>query len=158
MSINIERILTFKGLTERGLVTLLLLLGVLVVSLARPGARPEPDRPRRGAVGRSIVITVVVGILTLQSRPSGEELSHFTSSLVISAIGTLPFIVAGVSLLADAGGGLSWVLAAPSAPSSARCSTPGSCWSRSCAERARPRDQSGVHRSAAVIASATNRP
>ena len=58
-----------------------------------------------------IVITVVVGMLTLRSRSSGEAPSHFTSSLGVSAIGTLPFIVAGVSPLAEAGGGLRWVLA-----------------------------------------------
>src|SRR5829696_513318 len=78
---------------------------------ARPGARPEPTALGVELLVEGIVITVVVGILTLRSRPSGEEPSHFTSSVVISAIGTLPFIVAGVSLLADAGGGLSWVLA-----------------------------------------------
>ena len=110
ISINIQRILGYPGLPERGLVTLLLLLGVLVVSLLllEPGLS-------RTTVGielliEGVVITVTVAALTLMSRPRGEE-SYLVSALVLAGIGTLPFVVAGVSFLADFGGGMSWVLA-----------------------------------------------
>jgi len=110
ISINIERILSFKGLPERGLVTLLLLLGVLVVSLIC--LQPGQGRSSLGVslLVEGIVITVVVARLTLSARTTGGEESHFASSLFIAAIGTLPFIVAGISVLAEAGGGLQWVL------------------------------------------------
>ena len=110
ISINIERILSFKGLPERGLVTLLLLLGVLVVSLIC--LQPGQSRTSLGVslLVEGIVITAVVARLTLAARATGEQESHFGSSLFIAAIGTLPFIVAGVSVLAEAGGGLQWVL------------------------------------------------
>jgi hypothetical protein len=109
ISINIERILGYRGLPERGLVTLLLLLGVLVVSLLllEPGLS-------RSTVGiellvEGVVITVTVAALTLRSRPRDEE-SYLVSALVLAGVGTLPFIVAGVSFLAAFGGGMTWVL------------------------------------------------
>jgi hypothetical protein len=109
ISINIERILGYRGLPERGLVTLLLLLGVLVVSLLllEPGLS-------RTAVGiellvEGVVLTVVVAALTLTSRPRDQE-SFIVSALVLAGIGTLPFVVAGISFLAEAGGGMTWVL------------------------------------------------
>ena len=111
ISINLERIVNFRGLPERGLVTLLLLLGVLVVSLM--GLEPGVSRTAFGVqlLVEGIVITVVTGTLTLRTRPEPDEPEqHLLSSLSIAAIGTLPFIVAGVSMLAESGGGLSWVL------------------------------------------------
>jgi hypothetical protein len=111
ISINIERILGYRGLPERGLVTLLLLLGVLVVSLLllEPGLS-------RTAVGiellvEGVVLTVVVAALTLTSRPRPRDQESFiVSALVLAGIGTLPFVVAGISFLAEAGGGMTWVL------------------------------------------------
>jgi modulator of FtsH protease len=110
ISINIERILKYPGLPERGLVTLLLLLGVLVVSLLllEPGLS-------RTAVGiellvEGVVITATVATLTLLSRPRDDEESYLASALLLAAIGTVPFVVAGVSFLAHSGGGMTWVL------------------------------------------------
>ena len=111
ISINIQRILGYPGLPERGLVTLLLLLGVLVVSLLL--LEPGLGRTTIGIelLIEGVVITVAVAALTLRSRPRGEEESFLVSALVLAGIGTLPFVVAGVSFLADFGGGMSWVLA-----------------------------------------------
>jgi hypothetical protein len=110
ISINIERILNYPGLPERGLVTLLLLLGVLVVSLLL--LEPGLSRTTVGIelVIEGVVVTVAVTALTLISRPRGEQESYLASALLLAAVGTLPFVVAGVSFLAEAGGGLSWVL------------------------------------------------
>ena len=111
ISINIERILNYPGLPERGLVTLLLLLGVLVVSLLL--LEPGLSRTTVGIelLVEGVVITVTVAMLTLWKRPSEEE-SHLASALLLAGIGTVPFVVAGVSFLAEAGGGMTWVLTA----------------------------------------------
>lgn len=110
ISINIERILRYPGLPERGLVTLLLLLGVLVVSLLL--LEPGLSRTTVGVelLVEGVVITVTVAALTLRSRPRGDEESYLRSALVLAGIGTVPFVVAGVSFLAESGGGMSWVL------------------------------------------------
>ena len=110
ISINIERILKYPGLPERGLVTLLLLLGVLVVSLLL--LEPGLSRTTVGLelLVEGVVITVTVAALTLRARPSGDEESYLASALVLAGIGTVPFVVAGVSFLAEAGGGMTWVL------------------------------------------------
>jgi hypothetical protein len=110
ISINIQRILGYPGLPERGIVTLVLLLGVLVVSLML--LEPGLSRTTVGIelVIEGVVVTVAVTALTLISRPRGEQESYLASALLLAAVGTLPFVVAGVSFLAEAGGGLSWVL------------------------------------------------
>jgi hypothetical protein len=110
ISINIQRILGYPGLPERGLVTLLLLLGVLVVSLLL--LEPGLSRTTVGIelLVEGLLITVTVVVLTLKSRPRDQEESFIVSALVLAGIGTLPFVVAGVSFLAESGGGMSWVL------------------------------------------------
>jgi hypothetical protein len=110
ISINIERILKYPGLPERGLVTLLLLLGVLVVSLLL--LEPGLSRTTVGIelLVEGVVITVTVVVLTLKSRPRDEEESFIVSALVLAGIGTVPFVVAGVSFLTESGGGMTWVL------------------------------------------------
>jgi hypothetical protein len=110
ISINIERILKYPGLPERGLVTLLLLLGVLVVSLLL--LEPRLSRTTVGIelLVEGVVITVTVVALTVKSRPRGDQESFLASALLLAGIGTVPFVVAGVSFLAESGGGMTWVL------------------------------------------------
>jgi hypothetical protein len=110
ISINIQRILGYPGLPERGIVTLVLLLGVLVVSLLL--LEPGLSRTTVGIelLVEGVVVTVAVTALTLMSRPRDEQKSYLASALLLAAVGTLPFVLAGVSVLAEAGGGLSWVL------------------------------------------------
>jgi len=81
-----------QGLPERGLVTL-------------------PDGPGRGGAGRRHRHHRGRRHADAEVALERRGAVHFTSSLGVSAIGTLPFIVAGVSPLAEAGGGLRWVLA-----------------------------------------------
>jgi energy-converting hydrogenase Eha subunit A len=110
ISINLQRILSHRGLPERGLVTLLLLLGVLVVSLM--ALEPGQSRIDLGweLFGEGVVITVAVITTTLLARPEPGQESHLASALTIAAIGSVPFIAAGISVLSHAGGGLEWVL------------------------------------------------
>jgi hypothetical protein len=111
ISINLDRILKVRGLPERALVTLLLLLGVLVISLLL--LQPGQGRTTVGTelLVEGIAITALVAAFTIRSRPGADQESHLLSSMFIAAIGTLPFVVAGASMLAESGGGLTWAAA-----------------------------------------------
>ena len=84
---------------------------VAFLVIKRPWAKGEtPITFTTVVVGKGNIAAQVTANGTLSARTTGGEESHFASSLFIAAIGTLPFIVAGVSVLAEAGGGLQWVL------------------------------------------------
>jgi modulator of FtsH protease len=112
VSINVERILAYRGLPERALQALLVLVGALVASLF--ALAPVADR----TLGWLVMITgiVVTGATVMLERVSLPE-RHDRSvraaigQLVLSALGTLPLLVGGISLVAGGGGGLYWVLA-----------------------------------------------
>ncbi len=111
VSINIEAILKLPGLPDRALLTLLLLLGVVVVSLL--GLVPGQSRTALSIelLVEGIVCTVAIAVLTARSLPRDAQRSWVVGRLAVAAIGTLPFVVGGASLLAQAGGGLYWTFA-----------------------------------------------
>jgi hypothetical protein len=114
VSINIERILAFPALTSRSASTMMLFaLPVLVGTLLL-----VPDQSS-SALGLELIITgVAAGAgLLWTNRPAkrGEHepqvswlLLRFATSITIPAF----LLVAGVSLLVGAGGGLYWVVPA----------------------------------------------
>jgi hypothetical protein len=113
VSINVERILEFKGLPERALETLLLLLGVLVVSVI--GLIPGMSETALGALflGEALAIGAVIWRLPwaeTEGDPASAR-SRVAGRLAIRTMGTLPFAIGGVSMLATAGGGLYWIAA-----------------------------------------------
>jgi modulator of FtsH protease len=105
VSINVERILQFRGLPERGLVTVLLLLSAVVVSLF--GLIPDQSQEAFG------VEVVVVGLalcaavlgLTLHSRPEPGQESHMRSALTVPSVGAIALLAGGVVLLAGGDSG-----------------------------------------------------
>jgi hypothetical protein len=111
ISINIERILQLEGLPDRALETVLLLLSVVLVSLI--GLIPGQGTTALGTelLGEGLVFGATITVLTLRSLPhhSGSR-SWLFGRLVVTATATLPFIVGGASLLAEAGGGLYWIV------------------------------------------------
>ncbi len=112
VSINIERILGFEGLPERALETLVLLLGVVVVSIV--GLIPGQTRTALGVELATVGLIAVAGIARLlrHSRPKpGEPVTWLISRLVLVGSGTLPFVVGGATLWAESGGGLYWISA-----------------------------------------------
>jgi hypothetical protein len=117
VSVNIQDILKYAGLPTRALQTLLLLLSAVVVSLV--GLIPSQSTTALGAELLAIGLVFGGWVLVLAARAveSTREyvrpLFHF--GLVIP--GTVPLIVGAVSLLAQSGGGLYWIVGA----SSARC-------------------------------------
>lgn len=110
VSINIDHILEFEGLPERALETLILLLGAVVISLfgLAPGQGSTAlglELAFAGAVG-----VAATGVLTFRSLPHGGPRAWLIGRASIATLGTVPFVVAGVSLIAERGGGLYWAL------------------------------------------------
>ncbi len=133
VSINIERILKFENLPERALETVILLLGVVVISIT--GLIPGQDHVALGIelLVLGSILAAVVGRLLTRYRPTGDEPRLWLSTrLAMLAWATLPYVIGGLSILVTDGAGLYWVVfgivgALDRAPSR----TPGCCWSRS---------------------------
>ncbi len=112
VSINLERILEFTGLPERALQTLLLLLGVVVVSII--GLIPGQSDTALGAELLAAGLIVLAAIAALSRKivmPDDAPPSWALSRYAVLAIGTVPIIVGGVSVMATSGGGLYWIVA-----------------------------------------------
>jgi modulator of FtsH protease len=113
VSINLERILGFKGLPERALETLMLLLGVLLVSIV--GLMPGQSHVALGLELLAIATTmtvIAVRLPVLTGDGSGhEELTWKLSrwSVRLAAVG--PLWVGGLFELLAIGGALYWVAA-----------------------------------------------
>ena len=110
VSVNIERILEFKGLPERALQTLLLLLSVVVASVICliPGQSTT-------ALGiELLVVCVCFGMaicrLLFETVPGAREYERASFHLWLVLPGTVPFLVGALSMLARAGGGLYWIV------------------------------------------------
>jgi modulator of FtsH protease len=112
VSINVDRILKFKGLPERALETVLLLLSVVIVSII--GLIPAQSATALGI--ELLVVSLVFGIsiahLSGQGLPPGAEPGRWLlGRLLIRGAGTVPFVLGSISLLAGDGGGLYWIAA-----------------------------------------------
>jgi modulator of FtsH protease len=113
VSINLERILSYEGLPERALETLMLLLGVLVVSIV--GLMPGQSHVALGLelLGTGAVVAFVVLRLPASgAEEAGREPTRWRlSRLGVRLMGTVPLLVGGLSVLLEAGGGLYWIAA-----------------------------------------------
>jgi hypothetical protein len=113
VSINIERILSFPGLPERSLETLLFLVSVLLISLV--GLVPEQGHVALGL--ELLIVTLVIDAIVLRQPTiqvaEGEVMLRRwrIARWTLRAIATVPFLVGAVSVLAEQGGGLYWVFA-----------------------------------------------
>lgn len=111
VSINIDRILKLEGVAERGLQTVLLLLGALVVSIL--ALMPQPIE----ALGIEVLATgiALTTMIAVTSRKTlGAVAGHpswVLSRLGATLPGSVPYLVGGASLLLT-GAGLVWVVIA----------------------------------------------
>jgi modulator of FtsH protease len=112
VSINLDRILALRGVPERAMQTLLLLLTVVIVSIA--GLVPGQSADALGIELLIISLLLAVG-LTAVLRPSlpppGSPRHWMAGRLAVLVAGTLPFLVGSVELIAESGGGLYWIAA-----------------------------------------------
>ena len=112
VSINVNRILQFKGLPERALETVLSLLVALIVSIA--GLIPGQSTTALGVelTVITVVFTIVVGRLALLTPPApGDPRRWFWSRMFVRGLAIVPLLVGGMSVLAGSGGGLYWIVA-----------------------------------------------
>jgi hypothetical protein len=110
VSVNIERILEFKGLPERALQTLLLLLSVVVASVICliPGQSTTALGIELLVVG--VCFGTVICRLLFETVPGARDYERASFHLWLVLPGTVPLLVGAVSLLARAGGGLYWIV------------------------------------------------
>jgi hypothetical protein len=114
VSINVERILDYEGLAERGVETLILLLAALVVSIA--GLMPGQSHV---AFGIEILAITAVLIAAVRALPIAHELPEgadpppawVVSRQLIRGTGPVLLLIGGVAELVAGGGGLYWVAA-----------------------------------------------
>jgi modulator of FtsH protease len=113
VSINLERILRYEGLPERALETLLLLLGVLIVSVV--GLMPAQSHVALGLELLAVALIVAVIVLRLpaaRAEETGKEPAGWRAGRIgIRLMGTAPLVIGGLSVLLEAGGGLYWIAA-----------------------------------------------
>jgi hypothetical protein len=111
VSINLERILGYEGLPERALETLLLLLGVLLVAVV--GLMPDQSPLALGI--EVLFLGLVMAAVTLRLPVVGvdedgtEPARWKVDRWAVRLAGIVPILVAGVSLVAETGGGLYWL-------------------------------------------------
>jgi hypothetical protein len=112
VSINLKPILTVRGLPERALQTVLMLLVVLVISIVV--LIPGQDHLALGIELVVVASLYIAGLLRTarHSMPSRDEPRVWlVGRLVQLAIGALPLLVGAISVLAESGGGLYWIVA-----------------------------------------------
>jgi hypothetical protein len=111
VSINITRILELAGVAERGLQTVLLLIGAVVVSIF--GLIPQ--RPGTFAVELVVVSCALLLLLGMTARSTltgtRRHPSWVLSRLLLPVPGSAAYLVGGISILIGQGGGLAWVVA-----------------------------------------------
>jgi modulator of FtsH protease len=112
ISINLAKILEVRGLVGRAGEAIVLLVAVLIVSTLML----VPDPPRV-ALGTELLVVgllawsilVVIHAKAVRGRV-GPSRAVLVGRVVMAQVAVLPFPVAGVSLLLQAGGGLYWLV------------------------------------------------
>jgi hypothetical protein len=111
VSLNLAQILQDRRLPIRAIETLTLLIGLLLLSVFV--LVPGQGRVALGAeitgLGAVLAIPLLVNRLQLP-RAAADPRTWTVVPLIVIIFGTVPMIVAGVSVLAAAGGGLYWLI------------------------------------------------
>ena len=109
VSINIERILQLEGMANRALQALVQLIVVVVVSIL--ALAPQAN----STLGIELIVIGLIAVVfshrLIGSPTDPRGVASLRSRRVLMAFGTVPFAIAGLSLVAESGGGLYWVMA-----------------------------------------------
>ena len=126
ISINIDRILKLEGIPDRALETVITLLTVVLISIA--GLIPGQSTTALAIELLAIAATYAVSATVLGRRSLPVEVAptrYLVSRLVVTALAMIPLIVGGISIAAESGGGLYWIVAGIAA---AICSAVANAW------------------------------
>jgi hypothetical protein len=114
VSINLEKVLQVHGLPGRAGESILMFSGVLILSFSL--LMPGQSRVAVGVeltVGGALLLALLILIaLPGLNQPTRQPLSWRVTRIVGALAVSLPVVVAGISLLAEGGGGLYWLAAA----------------------------------------------
>jgi hypothetical protein len=114
VSINLEKVLEIHGLPGRAGESIVMFAGVLILSICL--LMPGQSRVALGVEllvgGALLLILLIVIALPGLNRPTRQPLSWRVTRILLALAASVPVIVAGVSLLAERGGGLYWLAAA----------------------------------------------
>jgi hypothetical protein len=110
VSINIQEILRLPGVPDRALATLMLLLAAVVISLL-----PLIPDQSGTALGLELVLVglafiAVIVVTGARSFQRADNPAVRLELVVLAALGTVPYVIGGALVLADADGGLYWVI------------------------------------------------
>jgi hypothetical protein len=141
VSINLDRIIALRNLPGAALGAIALLVAVLMVSTFAL----VPEQPR-WALGIEVLVVglaawsilTAIWVKAMRAPIPGQPRFVPVISTVVTQAATLPLVIAGVSLLLEAGGGLYWLVPGWPSPWWSPWSTPGCCWSRWSADAAAP--------------------
>ncbi len=108
VSINVQHILSLRGLPERAMQTIVLLLAALVVSLL--GLIPQTAK----AMGVELLLlsgflAVAIGYTGRRAFDTGGNRAFLATRVVAVLPGSVTYLVGGISMIAEFGGGLAWV-------------------------------------------------
>ena len=109
VSINVEAILKLQGVPERALQALMQLILIVVICLL--ALAPGESTVALGVETLVIGLGVMLFSLKLVGVADIPQRSWWLSRVVVVVIGTLPFVIGGISLIAESGGGFYWLLA-----------------------------------------------
>jgi len=114
VSINLEKVLHVHGLPGRAGESIVMLAGVLILSF--PLLMPGQSRTAVGVelVVGGVILAALLFVIALPglNQPTRQPLSWRLTRIVAALAASVPVVVAGVSLLAEWGGGLYWLAAA----------------------------------------------
>jgi hypothetical protein len=114
VSINLEKVLEVHGLPGRAGESILMFLGVLISTLFLlvPGQSNDALGVELAVSGLLLAVVMLLIIWQGLKLPTRQPLSWRITRIVTALASSVPMLAAGISLLADQGGGLYWLLAA----------------------------------------------
>ena len=113
VSINLRQILDFPSLPTRAAETLSIVLGLLFLSVFM--LVPGQSQAVLGCEILALGLAIAAILLTRRLRlPRGKDdpLKWTAVPIIVIVAATVPMVAAGISVLAGAGGGLYWLVAA----------------------------------------------
>jgi modulator of FtsH protease len=111
VSINVERILQYANLPSRALRTVMLLILVVIVSIFVLAPQSRDALAIELIVVGTMFAAGLVWSAARHPAPDAIGRGPRFAGYAIEVLGSAPFAIAGISLLAEAGGGMYWALA-----------------------------------------------